>query len=104
MRYYGCDVTLEWDGGQETVRAFLRPVASKSLQNLRHDYDELGRIPGGLYVFIGPAGCTLGKAEAAVSGGVRYEPRRAETLWIGDQACCIWGLLTRGGDEDAGTA
>lgn len=104
LRYYGCDVTVLLPDGERTVRAFLRPVTSRSLQNLRHSFDELGQIPGGQYVFIGPAGCGLEQAEAVVSQGVRYAPCRAENLLLGDETVCVWGLLTRGGDEDGGAA
>lgn len=105
MRRYGAQVTLHFaDGAEQTVRAFLRPVTSKSLQNMRRDFDELGQIPGGQYLFIGPADCSLAQADWVGCGGVRYLPRRAETLLLGDEVCYIWGLLTGGGEEDGGTA
>ena len=103
IRFYGCQVTLEGPKGTKTLRAFLRPVTSRSLHNLRREMDELGMVPGGQYVFIGPADCGLEEAELVLSAGKRYAPRRVERLLIGEEAVCVWGLLAGEGGEDPGT-
>lgn len=104
LKHYGNRTTLIFSDRETTLRAFLRPVTTKSLQSLRHEMDELGQIPGGQYLFLGPPDCGLAGAEMVVCGGVRYLPRRVETLLLGDEPCCVWGYLTRGGDEDGGAA
>ena len=102
IRWYGCQVVLEGPDLQKTVRAFLRPVTSRSLHNLRRDVDELGTVPGGQYLFIGPADCGLEQAELVLCGGKRYAPRRVERLLLGEEAVCVWALLIGEGGEDPG--
>lgn len=101
MAYYGVPVTLlAGDGTAISTRAFVRPVTAKSTQNLRRAVDELGELPAGTYLYLGPPEHDLPAAARVACGGVRYIPRRSELLMCGTQAVCRWGLLEREGEAD----
>lgn len=104
LRYYGEPLLLERQGVLSPARAFLRPVTSKSWQAMRRALDELGEIPQGQYLFIGPADCQLETVEAILCREKRYLVKRAELLTIGGDVVCTWGLCQQGGPSDAGTA
>ena len=104
LRLYGADAVLKGPDGEKTIRAVVRPVPSKSLEHSRIRFDELGVLPGGLYLFLGPADCGLREAESLEFQGETYLPRRAETLLLGEKPCYVWGLLTTGGAADGGAS
>ena len=104
FRLYGAETVLTLPAGEKTVRAVVRPVPGKSLEHGRIRFDELGVLPGGLYLFLGPADCGLREAETVEFRGEIYLPRRAETLTLGERPCYVWGLLTKGGTADGGAS
>ena len=97
---YGTDLVLIHGGESYDVRAFFRPVQSKSWSYLEGEYSPLGEIPRGQYICVLPAdlavqaGCTVWVEEKA------YEIRRAEPVRAGNTAVYSWCLCVEKGGED----
>jgi hypothetical protein len=101
IRFYGVPAALVAADGTETaVRAFIRPVTSKAKENLLRAVDELGELPVGRYLYLGPPEHDVLSAARVVSNGTRFVPRRSETVLCGTEAVCCWGLLEREGEID----
>ena len=97
---YGSTVTVVSGGESTSFRAFLQLVTSKSWQNMERVFGPLGEIPRGQYLYIGPAGQDVARAELLRCGGTEYIVRRADPILVGDEALYIWGLCVRKGAED----
>ena len=97
---YGAAVTAVQGGQSRRFRAFLQLVTSKSWQNMERVFGPLGEIPRGQYLYIGPAAQDISDADHLQCGGVDYIVRRAEPIYVGDEALYIWGLCVRKGAED----
>ena len=101
LMQYGSSVTiLGADGTEQTVRAFLQPVTAKICQNMRKSVHELGDIPAGQFVYIGPPEPCPGENDVLFCAGVRYAVRRCEVLMLADEALYTWGLLVKVGGDD----
>jgi len=101
IRAYGVPAVLvSGDGTETAVRAFIRPVTAKAKENLRRAVDELGELPVGRFLYLGPPEHDVLSAVRVVSGGTRFVPRRSETVRCGAEAVCCWGLLEREGEID----
>ena len=85
---------------QQSFRAFLQLVTSKSWQNMEKVFGPLGEIPRGQYLYIGPAAQDVSSADYLRCNGVDYLVRRAEPILLGDEALYIWGLCVRKGADD----
>ena len=100
---YGSDLVLFHNGESHDVRAFFRPVQSKSWSYLEGEYSPLGEIPRGQYVYIGPA-----EPFAEVGDDIRinytfYRVRRSEVImgFYGPLYC--WAMcVEKGGDDTWG--
>ena len=98
---YGSTMSvLREDGSQESVRAFLQPVSSKSWQNMRAAVRSLGEIAPGQFVYIGPAQTAISESDRIVLNGERYQMRRAEVLQLADETLYVWGLAVKDGGDD----
>ncbi len=98
---YGSEMTvLHEDGTQESVRAFLQPVSSKSWQNMQMAVKNLGEIAPGQFVYIGPARPPLSDCDRLLCGSQRYQMRRAEILRLADEELYVWGLAVKDGGDD----
>lgn len=97
---YGAAVTAVQDGQPRCFRAFLQLVTSKSWQNMERVFGPLGEIPRGQYLYIGPAAQDISDADHLRCGRVDYIVRRAEPIYVGDEALYIWGLCVRKGADD----
>ena len=100
IRDYGSSVTAVNGDASVTFRAFLQLVTSKSWQNMERVFGPLGEIPRGQYLYIGPAGQDVARAELLRCGGTEYIVRRADPILVGDEALYIWGLCVRKGADD----
>ena len=100
IRSYGSSVTAVNGGASVTFRAFLQLVTSKSWQNMERVFGPLGEIPRGQYLYLGPAEEDISGAEYLRCAGVDYVVRRAEPIYVGDEALYIWGLCVRKGADD----
>ena len=99
----GSDLVLHHQGKEYDLRAYFRPVQSKSWSYLEGEYSPLGEIPRGQYVYIGPA-----EPLAEVDDEIRinytfYRVRRSEVImgFYGPLYC--WAMcVEKGGDDTWG--
>ena len=94
---YGSTVTAVQNAREQSFRAFLQPVTSKSWQNMERVFGPLGEIPRGQYLYIGPAARDVSQAEDLRCGGAGYLVRKTEPILVGDEALYLWGLCVRKG-------
>lgn len=106
IRYYGAPAILHYaDGTAVCVRAFIRPVTARSAWNLHRALDDLGQLPVGMFLYLGPADRDILQAQWIACGEERFAPRRSEQILFGGEAVYCWGLLEKEGaadDEGAG--
>lgn len=100
LRKYGTQLSLR--RGQETtvVRGFLRPVTGKYWQNMEHVFSDLGQVPRGQYLYIGPASVPVAQGDRVELLGIGYLVRRGEPILIGDKCTHYWGLCVQEGGAD----
>lgn len=96
---YGTAMEVRKDGRWVAIRAFLQPVTTKAKQNMQKEVSPLGEIPGGQYVFIGPADA-VAENDTLRLAGEKYLVRRLDRVYYGDRAVYSWGLCSRKGEED----
>lgn len=104
LAQYGSEMTLYGTEGERRVRAFLQPVTAKGLDAARRTIQELGEIPEGRYVYIGPADAPLREDEHVEYRDERYRVCRAQTLVVADEALYVWALMMKEGGEDPWTS
>ena len=100
LESYGTDLVLIH--GEETydLRAYFRPVQSKSWSYLEGEYSPLGEIPRGQYVYIGPA-----DPKAEVGDEIRinytfYRVRRSEVIMGFSGPVYCWAMCVEKGGAD----
>ena len=102
LRYYGSRMELKTADGTATVCAFLQPVSGK--RSIEQQLCDVGQLPQGSYLYIGPAEHPLFQDDSVLCGGFTYRVVRAEQLLVRDTAVYLWAVLKRiGGAEDAGS-
>lgn len=101
LQVYGNLVTMQDSGVMTSFRAFVQPVTQKGWQNMQKVIGALGEIPMGQFVYIGPADRPLARGSTLQAQGKTYLVRRAETIYLADEALYIWALLTQAGGETA---
>lgn len=97
---FGTDLVLFHEGEIHDVRAFFRPVQSKSWSYLEGEYSPLGEIPRGQYVYIGPV-----TPRADVGDEIRinfkyYWVRRSELINASSGPMYCWAMCVEKGGED----
>ena len=97
---YGSTVTAVQGETEQSFRAFLQPVTSKSWQNMEKVFGPLGQIPRGQYLYIGPAARDVSQADHILCGGTDYLVRRTEPVLVRDEVLFLWGLCVRKGADD----
>ena len=100
LKSYGSSLTLYQDGKANNLRAFFRPVQSKSWSYLEGEYSPLGEIPRGQYVYIGPA-----DPKAEVGDEIRinytfYRVRRSEVIMGFSGPVYCWAMCVEKGGAD----
>ena len=96
----GSDLVLFHQGKQYDLRAYFRPVQSKSWSYLEGEYSPLGEIPRGQYVYIGPA-----DPKAEVGDEIRinytfYRVRRSEVIMGFSGPVYCWAMCVEKGGAD----
>ena len=100
---YGSDLVLYHQGKGYELKAFFRPVQSKSWSYLEGEYSPLGEIPRGQYVYIGPA-----DPRAEVGDDIRinytfYRVRRSEIIMGTFGPLYCWAIcVEKDGDDTWG--
>lgn len=96
---WGTELTLVRGDDAFPVHGLLQHSRSKSLQNLRSTYSPLGQIPGGQYVYIGPARPEAAAGDTLICGDKAYVLRRAEPVRFRSRTVYCWGLCVEKGGE-----
>ena len=100
LRRYGIEAQVERDDIREAVRIFFQPSTSKSWQNMEPVMGPLGRVPGGQFLYIGPAGTEIRPGDRVTVAGKGYILRRAEAVLDKNGPVYRWGLCVEKGGED----
>ena len=93
----GGELILRQAGRETRLRGLIQHSRSKSLQNMRQDFSPIGGVPGGQYVYIGPAQPAVAAGDELVFGGKVYILRRAERIWFRNTPLYTWGLCVEKG-------
>lgn len=96
---YATEATLVHDDQEQTVCVFLQSINSRSWQNMEQRYSTLGKIPGGQYVCILPAG-TAAEGDTLRVGSKSYRICRVEEMTVKSCSVYQWGLCNEKGGED----
>lgn len=96
---YATEATLVHDAQQRPVRVFLQSINSRSRQNMEERYSPLGKIPGGQYTCILPAG-SAAEGDTLLLGSKAYRIRRVEDMTLRSGSVYQWGLCVEKGGED----
>lgn len=100
LQRYGIQAQVEHEGRTEAVRIFFQPSTSKSWQNMEPVMGPLGKVPGGQYLYIGPAWLEIQPGDRVTVGERSYLLRRAEAVADGTGPVYRWGLCVRKGGDD----
>lgn len=101
LQRYGTVARVEHEGQEEKVRIFFQPSTSKSWQNMEPVRSPLGKLPGGQYLYIGPAGVEIHPGDRVALGQKEYILRRAEVIQDRSGPVYRWGLCVEKGRDDA---
>lgn len=99
LRRWGGAVEVFFSEKTETVRAVLEPTASASWQNMHRVMRDLGQVPVGQFLYIGPV--DISSASFLRRWGKVYLPRRCEEISLAGQVLFYWGLCVPAGEEAA---
>lgn len=100
LKQYGVPAVLEHEGQAVCLRIFFQPSMSKSWDSMNPIVTPLGQLPGGQYLYIGPADQCIAQGDMVSVGGQDYIMRRTETYLDGKGPVYHWALCVRkGGDE-----
>ena len=100
LRTYGVPAVLEHGDEYVELRIFFQPSMSKSWDSMNPIVGPLGQLPGGQYLYIGPAEQEISQGDQVTVGGNAYILRRVETYLDRNGPVYQWGLCVRKGGED----
>ena len=102
---FRCGSALTLRSGGQSIRywAILQPVTSKSWQNMERMIPNVGEIPRGQYLYIGPIARTLNSGDTIDFDGRHFVVRRADRVFFQNEALFVWGLCVEGGGDDPWT-
>lgn len=100
LNCYGTPATVVHKGVSSKVRIFFQPSTSKSWDSMNPIVGPLGQLPGGQYLYIGPAEQEITEWDQVDVGGNSYILRRCEAYRDSSGPVYWWGLCARKGDED----
>ena len=69
LRQYGVSAEVEHEGKVVRLRIFFQPSMSKSWDSMNPIVTPLGQLPGGQYLYIGPADQPIGQGDQVTVGG-----------------------------------
>lgn len=103
LRRYGVKAKVIQGVREMPVRIFFQPNTSKSRQNMKPVRGPLGQVPGGQYLYIGPAEPEVRAGDRVNVEGKTYILRRVEAILDGKGPVYRWGLcVEKGGDDQWG--
>lgn len=100
LRQYGTPAQLHHGEQVVSLRIFFQPSMSKSWDSMNPIVTPLGQLPGGQYLYIGPAEQAVAQGDLVYVGGSGYVVRRAETYYYGNGPVYRWALCVRKGSDD----
>ena len=96
---WGGPVEIVGEAESRVIRAVLESSASVSWQNMRRQMRDLGQVPAGQYLYIGPE--DISSAQFLRRWGKAFLPRRCEEISLGGDVLFYWGLCVPVGEEAA---
>ncbi len=96
LERFGVDATVN---GIRT-RVFLQFSNSKSWDSMNPIITPVGQIPGGRYLYIGPAHLEIQPGDEVTVGETSYIMRRCEAYHGGEGILYRWALCALKGKED----
>ena len=100
LKQYGIAAVLEHGRKEIALRIFFQPSMSKSWDSMNPIVTPLGQLPGGQYLYIGPAAQPIDQGDLVKVAGKSYVVRRAETYLDRSGPVYQWALCVRkGGDK-----
>lgn len=94
-------MVLRKESGDHEIRAFLQETASRSRENTELEAGPLGRVPMGMFVYIGPAQPEAAVGDTLVFLDRCFELRRAEPVVVEGRKAYCWGLCVEKGSDTA---
>ena len=96
---FGTPMVLRRKTGDRKIKCFLHHSGSRSWERTNMEYSPLGKIPGGQYLYIGPAGETPEVGDVLIRGDKHFEFRRVEAVLLRSRVLYCWGMcVEKGGD------
>lgn len=99
LKRYGVAAVLEHDGKNIPLRIFFQPSMSKSWDSMNPIVTPLGQLPGGQYLYIGPAEQPISQGDVVQVSAGSYVIRRAETYLDRNGPVYQWALCVRKGSD-----
>lgn len=99
LKQYGVPAVLEHDGQNISLRIFFQPSMSKSWDSMNPIVTPLGQLPGGQYLYIGPAEQAVSQGDLVQVASGSYIVRRAETYLDQNGPVYQWALCVRKGSD-----
>ena len=100
LRQYGTPAQVHHGAQVASLRIFFQPSMSKSWDSMNPIVTPLGQLPGGQYLYIGPADQPLTQGDILKVGQSFYVIRRPETYLDRKGPVYQWALCVRkGGDK-----
>lgn len=97
IRRYGAPILRTSGSSVTAYRAIVQPVTSRSWQNMERMIPNVGEIPRGQYIYIGPADQAVKSGDIFTFDGRTYMVRRADRIFFREEALFVWGLCVEGG-------
>lgn len=100
LRQYGTPARVHHGSEVVSLRIFFQPSMSKSWDSMNPIVTPLGQLPGGQYLYIGPAEQEVAQGDLIYVDGSGYVVRRAETYYYGNGPVYRWALCVRKGSDE----
>lgn len=97
---YGTEAVLHTAKSRQQVKVFFESVNSKSWQNMKSRYHDLGRLPGGQYICRFPRTAAVQMGDTLSVNGRLYLICRVEDMLVNGNCTFRWALCTGKGSED----
>lgn len=100
LHSYGVPAVVVHNNEEKQVRIFFQPSTSRTWKSMEPVVSPLGQIPGGQYLYIGPAEQEIAQEDEVRVAGDVYILRRAEAFRDRNGLIYWWGLCVQKGGED----
>ena len=101
LKQYGVAAVLEHGEKKIPLRIFFQPSMSKSWDSMNPIVTPLGQLPGGQYLYIGPAEQPISQGDLVHVSSGSFCIRRAETYLDRNGPVYQWALCVRKGSDQS---